>query len=109
HRGQVVGIVVHVVAVPGLAGAAVAAAVVGDHAIAVGGEEQHLRFPAVRVQRPAVAEGDHRAVLRAPVLVVQAHAVGGDDVAAVDGGGAGGGLQLGGRRRRGLGGAGVDG
>src|SRR5690606_19422079 len=77
--------VVHVVAVPRLAGTAVAAAVVGDDAEAVVGQEQHLRFPAVRTQRPAVAEGDHRAVLRAPVLVVKAHAVGGDDVAALHG------------------------
>src|SRR5690606_13420604 len=37
HRRQVVGVVVHVVAVPGLAGAAMATAVVGDHAIAVPG------------------------------------------------------------------------
>src|SRR5690606_13452161 len=107
--GQVVGVVVHVVAVPRLAGAPVPAAVVGDDPVAVRGQEQHLGFPAVRVQRPAVAEGDHRAVLRAPVLVVQAHPVGGDDVVAVDAGGAGGGLQVGWRRRRGTGGAGVDG
>src|SRR5690606_10886308 len=110
HRGQVVGVVVHVVAVPGLARTAVAAPVVGDDAVALGGEEQHLRFPAVRVQRPAVAEGDDRAVLGAPVLEVQAHAVGGHDVVAVDGGGARGVLQVGGRGGGGgRGGAAVDG
>src|SRR5690606_17504772 len=95
HRGQVVGVVVHVVAVPRLARAAVAAAVVGDDAVALRGQEQHLRFPAVRTQRPAVAEGDDRAVLRAPVLEIEAHAVRGNDVVAVDGGG-GSGLRAGG-------------
>src|SRR5690606_17877792 len=89
HSRQIVGVVIHVVAIPGLAGAAMAAAVVGDHPVALVGEEDHLRFPAVRAQRPAVAEGDDRAVFRAPVLVVQAHAVGGDDVIAVYGGAGG--------------------
>ncbi len=79
HRRQVIGVVIHVVAFPGLAGPAMAAAVMGDHAIALGCEKQHLRFPAVGTQRPAVAEGHHRAVLRAPVLVVELHAIGGSD------------------------------
>src|SRR5690606_6465415 len=64
---------------------------------------------AVRTQRPAVAEGDHRAVLRAPVLVVEADLVAGDDVAAVDGGGARGRLEVGGVGLPGLGPADVDG
>jgi hypothetical protein len=67
--GQVVGVVVHVVAVPRLARAAVAAAVVGDAAVALAGEEDHLRFPAVRVQRPTVAE--HDGLAAAPVLVIE--------------------------------------
>ncbi len=101
HCRQVVGVVVHVVAVPRLARAAMAAAVVGDHAIALGGQEQHLRFPAVRAQRPAMAEGDDRTVLRAPVLVVQLHAVAGGDVAAAHGGALeGGGLARVGRPAR---------
>jgi hypothetical protein len=40
--GQVVGIVVHVVAVPWLARTAVAAPVMGDAAVAVAGQEDHL-------------------------------------------------------------------
>ena len=47
HSGKVVGIMIHVVAVAGLAGAAVAAAVMGDDAIAVIEEEQHLRVPVI--------------------------------------------------------------
>src|SRR5690606_5155915 len=109
HGGQVVGVVVHVVAVPRLAGAAVAAAVVGDDAVALPGQEQHLRLPAVRAQRPAVAEGDHRAVLRAPVPVVEADLVASDDVAAVDGGGARGRLEVDGVGLPGVGPAGMDG
>ena len=64
---EVVGVGVHVVAVPRLAGAAVAAAVVGDAAVAVGGQEEHLVVPGVGVERPAVAEDD--GLSRAPVLV----------------------------------------
>ena len=47
HRGQVVGVVIHVVTVAGLRGPAVPAPVVGDDAIAVLQEEQHLGVPVV--------------------------------------------------------------
>src|SRR5690606_36577877 len=67
--------------------------------------EDHLRLPAVRAERPAMAEGHDRAVLRTPVLVVKLDAVGGGDVVALDGGARGG---LGGTFR-GLGHGGGDG
>jgi hypothetical protein len=47
HRGEVVDIVIHVVAVADLAGPAVSAAVMSDDAIAVVEEEQHLGVPIV--------------------------------------------------------------
>jgi hypothetical protein len=47
HRRKVIGIMIHVVTVTGLAGTAVAAAVMGDHPVAVIEEEQHLRVPIV--------------------------------------------------------------
>jgi len=47
-----------VVAIPGLARAAVAAAVVGDAPVAAGGQKEHLVLEGVRAQRPAVAEDD---------------------------------------------------
>jgi hypothetical protein len=47
QRREIVGVVVHVVAVAGLSGSPVAAPVMGDDAIAVGEEEQHLRIPVV--------------------------------------------------------------
>ncbi|MNJ62210.1 hypothetical protein D3C77_580420 [compost metagenome] len=75
HGGHVVGVVVHVVAVPRLAGAAVATAVVGDHAVTVGEEEQHLRIPIVGAERPAVVEVDDRRIARAPILVEDLDAV----------------------------------
>ena len=77
QRRQVVGVVVHVVAVPHLGRAAVAAAVVGDRAEAVVGEEELLRLPAVAAQRPAVAM--HDGLAGAPVLVEDLDAVGGGD------------------------------
>src|SRR5256885_5613355 len=42
ERRQIVAVVVHVVAVPGLARTAMAAAVMGDGAIAMGGHEERL-------------------------------------------------------------------
>ncbi len=74
---QVVGVGVHVVAGPGLARPTVAAPVVGDAAITVLGEEQHLVLEGVRAQRPAVAE--HHGLPLAPVLVIELHAVFGGD------------------------------
>ena len=80
--GQVVGVVVHVMAVGGLRGAAVAAAVMGDDAIALLEEEQHLVVPVVGGERPAVAEDDGLA--GTPVLVEDLDAVFGGDGGHVD-------------------------
>ena len=44
-----------------------AAPVVGDHAVALAEEEQHLRVPIIGRQRPAVAK--HDGLTFAPVLV----------------------------------------
>jgi hypothetical protein len=56
--GKVVGVVVHVVALAGLRGAAVPAPVMGDHPNAVAQEEKHLGVPVVGRQGPPVAEND---------------------------------------------------
>src|SRR6202011_1006455 len=66
--GEVVGVVVHVIAVPGLARAAVAAAIVGNASIPMRSQEKHLVFEGIRGERPAVAE-DHRLSLT-PILVI---------------------------------------
>src|SRR5579862_1103929 len=73
YRCKVVGIVIHVMAVAGLRGPAVAAAVMGDDAIAPIEEEQHLIIPVIGRQRPAMAE--HDGLTFAPVLVEDLNAI----------------------------------
>src|SRR3979411_2838108 len=77
QRRQIGGVMIHVVAVPGLAGAAMAAAVMGDDAKTFAQEEQQLRIPVVRRQRPAMAEHDR--LSGAPVLVKDLGAICGCD------------------------------
>src|SRR3989440_9424943 len=73
ERRQIVSVGVHVVTVPGLAGSPMAATVMGDRAIAMGGHEDQLVVPIVGIERPAVAEDD--GLPRAPVLVIDMGAV----------------------------------
>jgi hypothetical protein len=47
HRREIVGIMVHVMAVTGLRRAPMTAPVVGDYSIALAQEEQHLRVPII--------------------------------------------------------------
>src|SRR4029077_3155538 len=61
------------VAAIGLGGAAMAAPIVRDDAIAVLEEEQHVRVPIIGRQRPAMAE--HEGLPLAPVLVEDLDAV----------------------------------
>jgi hypothetical protein len=56
QRRQIISVVVHVVALPGLAGSSSAAPVMGDGAIAMGGQEEQLVVPGIGIQRPALAE-----------------------------------------------------
>src|SRR5258708_30822719 len=65
---EVVGVGVHVVAGPRLARTSVAPAVMGDAAISVRGEIEHLVFERIRGERPAAAE-DHW-LPPAPVFVI---------------------------------------
>src|SRR5512133_2026556 len=81
QRGKIVGIVVHVVAVAGLGGSSMAAPVMGDDAIAVLEEEQHLGVPVIGRQGPAVAEYD--GLTASPVLVEDLDAIGSGDHAHV--------------------------
>lgn len=62
HRGDVIGVMIHVVPFPHLAGAAVAAAIVRNHAEPLVHEEQHLGIPVIAGQRPTVVEVDNLAV-----------------------------------------------
>jgi hypothetical protein len=68
ERGEIVGVGVHLVAVPGLARATVTAPVMREYTGTPEPEEQHLVLPGVRTEWPAMTE-DHR-LAGAPVLVV---------------------------------------
>src|SRR3954469_11401667 len=70
---QIVGIVIEVVAIGDLRRTAMAAPIVRDDAIALVKEEQHLRIPVIRRQRPTVAEYDWLSFT--PVFVVDFHSV----------------------------------
>src|SRR5262249_59776966 len=74
-HSEVGGIVVHVMVVADLARTAMSAPVVGDDAVALPEEEEHLSVPVVGTQRPAMMEYDWLCVLWSPVLVVDLDAV----------------------------------
>jgi hypothetical protein len=54
--GEIIGIGVHVVAVPGLARTAMATTIVSDRAISVGCKKDELLVPGVGIEGPAVPE-----------------------------------------------------
>src|SRR6266511_1072202 len=81
HRGRVGGVMVHVVTVADLARSAMAAPVVGNDAIAVRDEVEHLRVPVVGAEGPAMMEHDRLTILRPPVLVENLDTVLGGDAA----------------------------
>src|SRR5207253_10728681 len=65
---KVIGIVIHVMAAARLGGPAVASSVMGDDAITVFEEKEHLDIPVIGRQRPAVAEND--GLSAAPVFII---------------------------------------
>src|ERR1700692_3573034 len=71
--GQVVRVVIHLVAIPRLTRPAMAAPVMRNAPEAALAQKQHLVFPRVRAQRPAMAE-NYRLPL-APILVINLCAV----------------------------------
>src|SRR5699024_3176311 len=79
--GQVGGVRIHLVASPRLARATVSSPVMGDRAVAIRGEEEHLRLPTIRVEGPPVAE-DHW-LAAPPIFEVDRRAVPGQEGAAV--------------------------
>jgi hypothetical protein len=63
------GVMVHVVPVADLGRATMASAIMGDDAVALVEEVEHLRIPVVGGQGPAVMEGNRLSALRTPVVV----------------------------------------
>ena len=74
-RGGVGGVVVHVVTIAHLGGAAVAPAVMRNDAIPLLYEVEHLSVPVVGAQWPAMMEDEGLRVPGAPVLVVDRRTV----------------------------------
>jgi hypothetical protein len=66
--GEVVRIGVQVIAIPGLVRAPMASAIVCDAPVSAGGQENHLVFPSIGAQGPAVTEDDWLAF--SPILEV---------------------------------------
>lgn len=54
-------------------------AIVGYAAVAFGGEEEHLAFEVVGVQRPAMRESDNLSCWVAPILIVDGGLIFGSD------------------------------
>jgi hypothetical protein len=73
YRRKIVGVMIHIVTVGDLAGPTVAAAIVGDNAVALIEEEYHLCIPIVGRDWAAVAEHDGLAF--APIFVENLDAV----------------------------------
>ena len=73
-------IMVHVVPLGNLGGAAMAAAVMRHHAVAMLEEEEQLRVPVVGGKRPAMVKHDRLGIARAPILIENFCVVGGRDI-----------------------------
>src|SRR5262249_18413186 len=73
ERCEIVGVCVHLIAVPRLTRPAVTAAIVSDTAVSARGQKNHLVFPCVRAQRPAVAE--NHGLSLSPVLLINVRSV----------------------------------
>src|SRR5262244_212766 len=73
ERCQIVGVAVHVVAEPCLAGAAMTTPIMRDHPKTVLGQKMHLAVPCIGTERPSVGKRYDRAL--APVFVVDCRAI----------------------------------
>jgi hypothetical protein len=65
---QIVGVVVHVVSVPGLSRATMSTPISRNDAETFADEKKHLRVPIIRRERPAVTE--HNRLSAAPVFII---------------------------------------
>jgi len=73
---------IHIIAVPGLTGAAMAAPIMRDAAETTFGEEKHLVFESVRAERPTMTKYD--GPTGTPILVVNLGAISGGESAHLD-------------------------
>src|SRR5713226_4528858 len=68
ERREVIGVVIHIVSVAGLARSPVTSPIMGDDAIAMIQEKHHLGIPVSRTQWPAMTENNRLSV--SPILVI---------------------------------------
>jgi hypothetical protein len=73
--GDVTGVVIHVVTVADLTRPAVTSPVMGNHAIALPEEVEHLSVPVVGTEGPAMVKDDGLGVFGSPVLEVDLDSV----------------------------------
>src|SRR5712692_1563780 len=73
ERLEVIGVVIHIVSVAGLARSPVTSPIMGDDAIAMIQEKHHLSVPVIRTQRPAMAEDNGLSF--SPILVINLRSV----------------------------------
>src|SRR2546426_12841137 len=73
ERGEVIGVVIHIVSVAGLARSSVTSSIMCDDSIAMIQEKHHLSVPVIRTQRPAMAEDNWLSF--SPILVIDLRAV----------------------------------
>ena len=66
--GEVVGVGVEIVSIPGLTRPAMAAAIMSDAPVSARSQKEHLVFEGIRGKRPAVTK-DHRLTI-APIVVI---------------------------------------
>jgi hypothetical protein len=71
--GEIVGIGVQIIAQPRLTRSSVSAAIMGDTAIAMRGQKEHLILESIRAQRPTVTE--HDGLSCTPIVIIELRAV----------------------------------
>src|SRR5260370_39189099 len=79
YLGEIVGVGVHVIALPRLAGAAMTSTIMSDTAVALARQEEHLVFKSVAVQRIRMVKNDGLSF--PPIFKVEFCAVFGGDSA----------------------------
>src|SRR5687768_11755616 len=70
---KIVGVGIHIIAMPGLGRASVASSVQRDASIAIRGQEEHLVLKGICRQRPSMTENDRLAC--APIFVVNLRSI----------------------------------
>jgi hypothetical protein len=74
-RRNVVGVMIHIMAVPDLTRPSMSAPVVRDDPETLGQKEEHLGIPVICTERPSVMKENDLCITRAPVLIENIDAI----------------------------------